>query len=145
MSPAAGNMHACTANETGSPICICMHTHVHRTHRHPYFTLLTPPALRGLGGAAGGAGVPEQSRDWLRALPLRQPTRSHFLCPPFLFQSGREGNGCFLRVSAAAPACSVPPVLDLQCLQETEWVCAALVPLLAPLCLCQPLYLLHSL
>lgn len=36
------------------------------------------------------------------------------------------------RVSAAASACSSPPALDLQRLQETECMCAALVTLLAP-------------
>lgn len=83
--------------KTGSPLCTCITQMctTERAHRHPYFTLLTPTALRGLGGAAGGARVPERSRDWLRALPLRQPTLSHFLCPPFLFQSERGGEWMF--------------------------------------------------
>lgn len=98
-----------------------MHTDVHHRAHAPPSSLYIIDTYSFGGGGAGGARVPERSRDWLRALPLRQPTRSHFLCPPFLFQSERGGEWMFpARASAAAPACSAPPVLDLQCLQETE-------------------------
>ncbi len=78
---------------------------------------------------AGGATVHEQSRDWSAALPLKQQILSHFLCPPFLVQPKRGGEWFFSVWVAGAPsACSLPPVLDLLCSDETEWkLCRSLL------------------